>query len=550
MPGMNTTARVWHPLTLLTLMAIWLATLGNWPLWQALLRLPDLQAAPWRTVLSLCALLLSVNMVFLGVTLWGPWRRVLGLIFLAATTMASYFMLAYGVVIDPSMVANALHTDAREVRDLLSLEMVWPALWGFVLPGLWWWRQSQSKRSWRLTVLQRVVYLVTAIVLTVLVGRFAFQDLASTMRNDKSLRYMINPYNGVYALVRLGAGRLEDAKRPLAPIGRDARFTGRVASSPDQGPLIVLVVGETLRADHVGLAGYARDTSPRLASLKARGELVFFDQVSSCGTNTQVSLPCMFSHLGRAGVGNEQNSENLLDVLQHAGLAVTWLDNQSGCKGVCERVPNRNTSALQDPLLCPDGECFDEMLLRQLPRQLESLDAQARQRATLAVLHMMGSHGPAYFKRTPKANKVFLPECTDQALQNCALATIVNAYDNTARYTDHVLAELITWLKQQTRPSMLLFVSDHGESLGENGLFLHGMPYAMAPREQTHVPMLAWLSPAWQSEMGLGVDCLRQRAGSSYSHDNLFHTVLGLARVQTGLYNKELDVTAACRTGG
>ena len=193
MPGMNTTARIWHPLTLLTLMAIWLATLGNWPLWLALLRLPDLQAAPWRTVLSLCALLLSVNMVFLGVTLWGPWRRVLGLIFLAATTTASYFMLAYGVVIDPSMVANALHTDAREVRDLLSLEMVWPALWGFVLPGLWWWRQSQSKRSWRRTVLQRVVYLVTAIVLTVLVGRFAFQDLASTMRNDKSLRYMINP---------------------------------------------------------------------------------------------------------------------------------------------------------------------------------------------------------------------------------------------------------------------------------------------------------------------------------------------------------------------
>lgn len=543
-------SRVWHPLSLVTLLAIWLATLGNWPLWQALWQLPDLQPSPWRTVLTLGALLLGFNLVFLGLTLWNPWRRVLGLALLAASATATYFMSAYGVVIDPSMVANAMHTDAREVRDLLSLQMIWPALWGFVLPGIWWWRQSASRRPWRRAAWQRVVYLGFALVLTVLIGRYAFQDLASTMRNHKSLRYMINPYNGVYALVHLGIGRAADVQRPLQAIGLDARFTGRVAALPEQGPLMVLVVGETLRADHVGLGGYARDTSPKLMPLKRRGELVYFDQVSSCGTNTQVSVPCMFSAFGQKAVGSEGRSENLLDVLLRAGLAVTWLDNQAGCKGVCDRVPTINTSALSDASLCPNGECFDEILVRQLPKQLDKLDVQAQSRATLAVLHMMGSHGPAYFKRVPHAHKKFLPECTDQALQNCDLAAVVNAYDNTARYTDHVLAELVAWLKTQPRPTALLFVSDHGESLGENGLFLHGMPYAIAPREQTHVPMLTWLSPSWQSRIGLRLDCLQQKASLPYSHDNLFHTVLGLAQVQTELYREELDLTRGCRSSG
>jgi len=257
----------------------------------------------------------------------------------------------------------------------------------------------------------------------------------------------------------------------------------------------------------------------------------------------------MFSPLGREDDRDAQNLENLLDVLQRAGLAVTWLDNQSGCKGICERIPHLDTGGLSDPALCSQGECFDEILLAQLPGQLQKLEPSRRARGTVAVLHMMGSHGPAYFKRVPQARKHFLPECTNQALQNCELSTIVNAYDNTARYTDHVLASLIQWLKHRARPSALLFVSDHGESLGENGLFLHGMPYAIAPLEQTHVPMVMWVSPAWQSRAGLKTDCLAKKAGQPYSHDNLFHTVLGLAQVQTKARNKNLDITEGCRPG-
>ena len=238
--------RVWHPLTLVALMAVWLATFGNWPFWQALWRLPELQGATWPTTLTLGALLLSVNFVFLGLSLFTPWRKLLGVVLLAASATTTYFMLAYRVVIDPTMIANALHTDAREVRDLLSIDMLWPALWGFVLPGVWWWRQDVRPLSWRRAAWQRLLFVAIAIVLTVVAGRLAFQDLASTMRNHKSLRYMINPYNTVYALAQLGVGRAADVSKPLVSVGEDARYTGAGGLAAEEAPLLLVVVGETL----------------------------------------------------------------------------------------------------------------------------------------------------------------------------------------------------------------------------------------------------------------------------------------------------------------
>jgi len=540
--------RPWHPVAMVAVLALWLTTVGNLPLWWALVRLPDMQLGAWRSLALFGALLLAFNQLVLGLTLWPVWRKAMGLLLISVCAFSSYFMQAYGVVIDPTMLANALHTDGREVRDLLSVDMWWPLLFGVLLPGYWWVRQPVRPLGWRRTGSAQSALVLLSAVAMVLVGWLAFQDLASSMRNHKALRYMINPYNTAYALLRVGVGRAAHAEMPLQPVGVDARHQGNIAPVPNQGPLLLLVVGETLRADHVGMAGYGRDTSPRLSRLHASGELVFFDHVTSCGTNTEVSVPCMFSPLGRDDERDGVRQENLLDVLQRAGLAVLWLDNQSGCKGVCDRVPNASTREGADPTRCPDGECFDEALLQSLPGRLQQLDPVRQQRGTVVVLHMMGSHGPAYFKRTPPSHKVFQPECTDQALQHCERAHVVNAYDNTARYADHVLAELIDWLRQQQRPTGLWFVSDHGESLGENGLFLHGMPYAMAPRAQTHVPMLAWFSGDWQRRQRVSTACLRQKSGQPYSHDHLFHTVLGLTDVATRIRQPALDIAADCRS--
>jgi lipid A ethanolaminephosphotransferase len=537
----------WHPTALLLILALWLATAGNLPLWRALWKLPEthgLQAAV--TLGSLVLVVLAATVLLLGLFLWPRWLKPAGIALLLITASSSYFMSSYGIVIDPSMLTNVVQTDMGEALDLVSWPLVVTLLLGAVLPGIWWWRQPVRRVGGGRLVLQQLGVGLLGLLVAVAMLWISFQDVASLMRNHKTLRYMINPFNTVYAVARVSVGRAAQAQQTLQPVGMDAHLVSP-GDSVDTSPLIVLVVGETARAANFGLGGYERDTTPLLKQLQSEGDLVYFSNVSSCGTNTQTSVPCMFSPQGRETFdGGDTHQENLLDVLQRAGLAVLWLDNQSGCKGVCDRVPHTDTRNLNLPDICPEGECFDEAMLRALPGELARLDPERRARGTVVVMHQMGSHGPAYYKRSPPAMKLFQPECTSHALQECPPEQIQNAYDNSLRNTDHLLAETVRWLQTQQRPTALVYVSDHGESLGEKGLYLHGMPYRMAPTEQTHVPMLTWASKPLQQAQGLRLDCLRAQAAQPWSHDNLFHTMLGLARVGTSARDGSLDMLAPC----
>ncbi|MEZ5718537.1 MAG: phosphoethanolamine--lipid A transferase [Burkholderiaceae bacterium] len=537
----------WHPTALLLVLAFWLATAGNLPLWRALWKLPETHGLQSVVTLgSLVLVVLAATVLLLGLFLWPRWLKPAGIALLLITASSSYFMSSYGIVIDPSMLTNVVQTDMGEALDLVSWPLVVTLLLGAVLPGLWWWRQPVRRVGGGRLVLQQLGVGLLGLLVAVAMLWISFQDVASLMRNHKTLRYMINPFNTVYAVARVSVGRAAQAQQTLQPVGMDAHLMSP-GDSADTSPLIVLVVGETARAANFGLGGYGRDTTPLLKQLQSEGDLVYFSSVSSCGTNTQTSVPCMFSPQGRETFdGGDTRQENLLDVLQRAGLAVLWLDNQSGCKGVCDRVPHADTRNLNLPDICPEGECFDEAMLRALPDELARLDPERRARGTVVVMHQMGSHGPAYYKRSPPAMKLFQPECTSHALQECPPEQIQNAYDNSLRNTDHLLAETVRWLQTLQRPTALVYVSDHGESLGEKGLYLHGMPYRMAPTEQTHVPMLTWVSKPLQQAQGLRLDCLRAQAAQPWSHDNLFHTMLGLARVGTTARDGTLDMLAPC----
>ncbi len=537
----------WHPTALLLVLALWLATAGNLPLWRALWKLPETHGLQSVVTLgSLVLVVLAATVLLLGLFLWPRWLKPAGIALLLITASSSYFMSSYGIVIDPSMLTNVVQTDMGEALDLVSWPLVVTLLLGAVLPGIWWWRQPVRRVGGGRLVLQQLGVGLLGLLVAVAMLWISFQDVASLMRNHKTLRYMINPFNTVYAVARVSVGRAAQAQQTLQPVGMDAHLVSP-GDSVDTSPLIVLVVGETARAANFGLGGYERDTTPLLKQLQSEGDLVYFSNVSSCGTNTQTSVPCMFSPQGRETFdGGDTHQENLLDVLQRAGLAVLWLDNQSGCKGVCDRVPHTDTRNLNLPDICPEGECFDEAMLRALPDELARLDPERRARGTVVVMHQMGSHGPAYYKRSPPAMKLFQPECTSHALQECPPEQIQNAYDNSLRNTDHLLAETVRWLQTQQRPTALVYVSDHGESLGEKGLYLHGMPYRMAPTEQTHVPMLTWASKPLQQAQGLRLDCLRAQAAQPWSHDNLFHTMLGLARVGTTARDGSLDMLAPC----
>ena len=533
-------------------LALWMAVVGNIPLWLRITEIATQPAQRASLLLVMGGLVLGVTAALLSLLAWPRLFRPLASLLVLVSAFNTYFMWQYRVVIDPTMLANVAATDAREVRDLLSLPLL-----GTVLlvagPPLWWiWRRPMAWGGWLPQTGRNLLGIVAGLVFAVGIGFAGYQGLASLMRNHKPLRYMINPLNSVYAATRLAADQLPKKARTLQPVGvgEDAKL-GASYAQQKRPPLLVVVVGETARAQNWHLNGYARANTPLLAQWQQQRGLVNFPDVRSCGTNTQVSVPCIFSPLTREQ-GGDQTAEhqNLLDVLQRAGLAVLWLDNQSGCKGVCDRVPNASTRELNLPELCADGECFDEAMLHGLDERIAALDPQRRARGVVLVMHQMGSHGPAYSRRTPAARKAFMPECTSNTLSECPPDQLVNAYDNTIAYTDHFLGQTLQWLQAQadkgTYDTGLLYFSDHGESLGEKGLYLHGVPYAFAPEEQTHVPMVTWLSAGLQQRSGIKADCLREKAATPLSHDNVFHSVLGLMDVQTSVHEPALDLYAPC----
>ena len=534
------------PLRLVLATSAAMATLGNWPLWQALAELGLLQSVSgWGLAVALALAVFGALVALQSLLAWRFTLKPVAIFLLLAAAAGAHYMLAYRIVIDQTMLVNVLQTNPGEAADLLSLRMVATLVLGGLLPAWAVWRTPVRHAPW-LRQLGRNLGVAGAGLALVAVALLAsFQPLSSEMRNHRQLRYLVNPLNSVYALGLVASEPLRRNDRVLLPLGTDARL-GPSHAPGAKPPLLLLVLGETARAGNFALNGYDRPTNSELSRLP----VISWRQAWSCGTNTAASVPCMFSHLGREGFASRQaNHENLLDVAQRAGLAVLWLDNQAGCKGVCARVPNVQTSHLQHPTLCSDGECWDPIMLDGLDARIAALPAAQRDKGVLLVMHQMGSHGPAYFKRVPPAFKRFLPECSTINLQDCSRAQLVNAYDNTIAYTDHVLAQAIAWLQQRqaSHDTALVYVSDHGESLGENNLYLHGLPYAIAPDVQKRVPWITWLSPGFARRQKLDLACLAGRADAEISHDHYFHSVLGLLDVQTGVYQPRLDAYAPCR---
>lgn len=539
-------ARVWSVESLVLLAMAGLVMVGSLPFWHAvLLNRSLLEGSTWLFLATSALMLVGLHALL--VLLLATRHTVKPLLSLMAlcSLVGLHMMQEYGVVLDPPMLRNALHTNVREAAELLTPGLLLN-LAGVLLVSWVLWRVPLRRHGWRRAFSQRLMAIGGVLLVTVASLLLGFQDFGSLMRNQKELRYRIAPGNVVYSASRAWLGDLRDARRqrePLLPLQT-------VAAAPAHKPrLLVIVVGETARAMNFSLNGYPRLTNPQLSRLP----VINFPQTTSCGTSTEVSLPCMFSPYGRADYDEDRirNTESLPQLLSRAGLRVVWLDNQSGCKGVCDGLDSRNLSKGRDPALCPDGHCFDEVLLKGLGQVVEEGERDgAALRDTVVVLHQLGNHGPAYAERYPAAYARFSPACSTSELRHCSQEEIANAYDNAIVYTDHLLADAIALLRgyQERYDVGLMYASDHGESLGENGLYLHGMPQAIAPREQLSVPMLWWFGGQGASGWsGLDAACLRRRAAQPASHDNLFHSVLGLLGVRTSQYLGERDLLSPCR---
>lgn len=498
------------------------------------------EGATWGFLGALALGLFGLHVLLLALVAWGRAVKPLLSLLVLATAAGSWFMQSYGVYLDPTMVRNVLRTDVAEARELWSGALLVHLLLYAGLPLLLLHKVQIAPQGWRRALLRRAVLIGGAVLLLLAVLMAIFQPLASLMRNHREVRYLATPANLLWSAGSVLAHESRGSLQPRLPLDPEARLAAAPAARPR---VLVLVVGETARAANWGLSGYARQTTPELARLP----VLNVDTVTSCGTNTEVSVPCLFAPLGRRDYDETRirGSESLLHLLAQAGVAVHWRDNQSGCKGVCDGLPQDSVAALNPPGLCAEGRCLDEGLLTGLDARL----AQATG-TQVWVLHMLGNHGPSYFRRYPSAYARFQPACQSDDLRLCSREEIVNAYDNALLYTDHVLASLIGMLQAHAGrvDSFMLYVSDHGESLGEKGLYLHGMPYAIAPDEQTRVPMTLWWSQGWAAQGGLDPACLRQHAAAPVQHDHLFHTVLGLLDVQSKVYEPAWDLGAGCHS--
>ncbi|MCF4997627.1 phosphoethanolamine--lipid A transferase [Pseudomonas syringae] len=514
----------------------------NFMLWQHLFEItaPDGKGIAMRVAFGLM-IFAAYNIVLTLLAFRPVFKPVLTLLFMVSAGVA-YFMSQYGVMIDAGMFRNFAETNATEIRDLLSLKLLAYIFLLGVLPSWLLWKVPVDYRRWHKELLSKVIVSVASVAVIGGVALANYQGLSSLFRNHHELRLMLVPSNYIGASAGYLREQVASAQQPFIKLGEDARRDPQWQHHPRKS-LTVLVVGESARAENFGILGYDRDTTPRLD--KETG-LIAFTDVHSCGTETAVSVPCMFSNMGRKNydASKAKNEEGLLDVLKRAGIDVIWRDNQSGCKGTCDRVTLQDVSNLKDPVLCANSECRDEILLQGLQSFIDNLDKD-----TVLVLHQMGSHGPEYFKRYPKEYEHFTPVCESNALNNCSRESIVNGYDNTLVYTDHVLSSLIDVLRtnQDKVDTAMLYLSDHGESLGEYNLFLHGTPYMLAPDQQKHVAMLAWFSDSYQKSFSVDTHCLQMSRDKPLSQDNLFHSMLGLLEVQSKVYQPDLDMFAGCR---
>jgi lipid A ethanolaminephosphotransferase len=534
----------WHPNWIVVIGSLWLASIGNIALWLQVHQLPEVNGLRgFAFAMGFGAIIIATLTLILSFLNWRWLLKPTLTVFFLSAASGGYFMMSYHIVIDSTMITNVLQTDTHEALDLMNWRMLISLVLLGILPCWVLWKTPVKTLRLSQQVVSNTLSGVTAMI--VILGSLLaiYQDFSSIMRNHTDLRYLVNPLNSYYAIGMVAAKPFQLDNHIFLPIGQDAKVAGL---KPKEKPtLLLLVLGETARMGNFGVNGYERPTTPELAN----EDIISLKGVMSCGTSTATSVPCMFSHLGKVNFeARKNNYESLIDVLHHAGLAVIWVDNQSGCKGVCERTPHVLTKELTHPSLCHDGECFDEIMLQQIDERIQALPAERRAKGVVIVMHQMGSHGPTYYKRVPDDFKKFKPECTSNALQECSREQVVNSFDNTILYTDHFLGQAIQWLKKSeaTSATALLYVSDHGESLGENNLYLHGLPYRIAPDVQKRVPWITWWSSTFENQSGLSWRCLKNKTETAFTHDNYFHSVLGLMKVSSEVYQDKLDLHADC----
>jgi len=493
----------------------------------------------WMLSVTVCCRLVANLILTIALVMWPRIGKPLLALLIVVSAASAFYAETFGVRLNEEIVQSIFETQRAEAAAMITTGSVgWIVLFGVLPAILVLLVPVRFTPGWR-GLGWRAAIVLAAVALMTLPPLLAGRSYIYFERNHRTMYEVFNPYAALSGTFHYLQRDVFRPRRSMTPIGTDATLAPDTASGRKR--VVVLVVGETARAENQSLQGYARETNPEMK----RAGAVYFTDAWSCGTATTVSVPCMFSNMTREKFDKPVAKAhwNALDVLQHAGVDVFWRDNDEGCKDVCARVPNDDLTNAKIGGLCDADGCVDDVLVADLPARLARMRSPA-----LLVLHVKGSHGPAYFQRYPAAFNVFRPGCDTAEVQTCTYAQTVASYDNTILYTDHILGKVVDALKATPDvDSAMMYLSDHGESLGENEVYLHGADWATAPTQQKHIPMLMWFSDGWVRDSGLRLDCMAQRRVQPASQDNLFHTLLGFFGTRTTVYDPRLDLLAGCR---
>lgn len=525
--------------TIIMLLAFYYGFILNFPIIHQIFILSQNVPDVWFPYTGPLVLFFAFCVIF-SLLAWPYLLKPFFILLTLTSAIALYGEQEFHILFDRSMIENVMETNASEIAFYINVRSVLFLLGFGVIPSLFLlWVKVEYRASWCREVVARIILILVALLGITLIAITTYKDYASVGRNNKYLNKMIIPAH-VYDSYQYIKRNYLTQSLPYQSLGDDAKLAATRNGKPT---LVVMVLGETARAMNFSDNGYKHDTQPYT---KGMG-VISFHNVASCGTYTALSVPCMFSNMQRTNYSKAKanSRDNAVDIIAKAGVETLWIDNDGGDKGVAHATKLIAIDPKSDSHLCNGNTCFDEVMLKPAQQFIEQ-DKNNK----LVVLHSIGSHGPTYFQRFPAERAKFAPWCNRKDIEQCADQEITNVYDNTLVYTDYFLAKVIKQLQNYSQDYnvAMMYVSDHGESLGENGLYLHGTPYAIAPKEQTTVPWLLWMPTAYAQQKHFNVSCLQQQAQQpGHSQDNFFHSLIGLFGVTTQDKNPELDIFAKCK---
>lgn len=453
-------------------------------------------------------------------------------LFLGAFQMVLTYLYGRGpIAVD--MWLNLVTTNAGEVNELLS-QLLPAIVWVVVIyiPTLTiaatQWAKHQTIDEAFIRV-QRFPALCSAAV--ALIATFALA--AFTPYTPTNYLFPINAISNF----GLAFERLE-ASNGYKEASKDFRYDAHCTFTDDEPETVVLVIGETSRADNWQLYGYHRPTNPVLS--KTEGLTVFTDYMSQSNT-THKSVPILLSLADAEDYTILYRTKGIMQAFREAGYHTAFISNQQRNHSFIDFLGEQADYCLflHDSL---SRNADDIELLKPLRQQIK----QNRGKRTFIVLHTYGSHF-SYADRYPKAMRHFTPDHYDGAKAKYRLQ-LVNAYDNTIVHTDFLIGKVISTLSSEGGSAAMLFTSDHGEDIfdDQRHLFLHASPFPSY--YQLHVPLIAWTSPTYRIRHAEIAQSLISNSHKQAESNSIFHTLLSLGGVATQYRNDSLSLASPAYT--